>query len=148
MPARRLSIRVSMIKFNINNYTNCTIIKEKRKMREFRLSKGVTERYTSLEELGQAFGCKPYIKQTKDKEKLKKQRENFCNHYRCRACGEPMVWMGELGESVMICKNEKCKGIKHERIDTEGNTIVSYSVSYEILDNKFADRAKNIFHEF
>ena len=40
-------------------------------MKKFRLSKGVTEHYTSLEEMGKAYGCKPVIKQTKDKEKLK-----------------------------------------------------------------------------
>lgn len=113
-------------------------------MREFRLSKGVTEHYTSLEELAQAFGCKPYIKQTKDKEKLKKQRENFGKYHKCKACGEPMSW---IGESIMTCTNEKCRGIKNEKTDAEGNVIVTYSTSYEILEDKYADIARNIFYE-
>ena len=113
-------------------------------MKEFRKAKGVTERYTSLEEMAKAWGCKPVIKQTKDKEKLKKQRENFCGHYRCKACGEPMSY---LGGSMMTCCNEKCKGIKHERKDVDGNTIVTYSVSYELLDDKFAGIAENVFYE-
>lgn len=113
-------------------------------MKEFRKSKGVTEHYTSLEELREAFGLKPVIKQTKDKDKLQKQRENFSNHYKCKACGQPMTY---LGESMMACTNEKCKGIKNERTDSDGNLIVTYSVSYELLNDKFTERARNIFYE-
>lgn len=113
-------------------------------MREFRKAKGVTEHYTSLEELRTAWNCKPIIKQTKDKDKLKKQRENFCGYHKCKACGEPMSY---LGGSVMACTNEKCKGIKNERTDNDGNVIVSYSVSYEILEDKYAEIATNIFYE-
>lgn len=113
-------------------------------MREFRNPKGVTKRYTSLEELRTAFGCKPIRKQTKDKEKLQKQREQFCKHYKCKACGQPMVYMGE---SIMTCGNHECKGIKHERTDKDGNIIVSYSVSYELLTDHFAEVASNIFYE-
>ena len=113
-------------------------------MKEFRKSKGVTEHYTSLEEMGKAWGCKPVIKQTKDKEKLQKQRETFCDHYKCKACGKPMTY---LGESMMACTNEKCRGIKNERIDADGNAIVTYSVSYELLSDKFTERANNIFYE-
>ena len=114
-------------------------------MKEFRKAKGVTEHYTSLEEMAKAWGCKGSpIKQTRDKEKLQKQRENFCNFHKCKACGQPMTY---IGESVMTCTNDKCKGIKHERKDNDGNTIVTYSVSYEILEEKYAEKARNIFHE-
>lgn len=113
-------------------------------MKNFRMSKGVTEHYTSLEELRSAYGLKPVIKQTKDKEKLKQQRETFCKHYRCKGCGSPMTY---IGGSMMSCTNDKCKGVKHERTDADGNTIVTYSVSYEILDDVFAERAANIFYE-
>ena len=113
-------------------------------MKKFRLSKGVTEHYTSLEEMRKAYGCKPVIKQTKDKEKLKMQRENFCKWHRCKACGEPMTY---LGGSMMTCANEKCKGIKNEKKDKDGNVIITYSVSYEILDDKYEEMAKNIFYE-
>lgn len=113
-------------------------------MREFRMGNGTKEHYTSLEELGKAWGCKPAVKQTKDKEKLTKQRENFCGYHKCKACGEPMSY---LGGSIMACKNEKCKGIKLERKDKDGNTIVSYLTSYELLDDKYAEIAENIFYE-
>lgn len=111
-------------------------------MREFRNPKGVTERYTSLEELRKACGCKPVIKQTKDKDKLQKQREKFCSHYKCKACGQPMIYMGG---SIMTCGNENCKGIEHKRIDADGNTIITYSVSYELLNDHFTEVATNIF---
>lgn len=114
-------------------------------MREFRKAKGVTERYTSLEDLGKAYGCRPAIKQTKDKEKLAKQRENFCGFYKCKACGEPMTW---FGESIMVCTNEKCKGIKQEKKDKDENVIgIEYLTSYKLLEDEFAERAKNIFYE-
>ena len=111
-------------------------------MKNFRMPKGVTEHYTSLEELRTAYGLKAVIKQTKDEEKLKKQRENFCNHYRCKSCGMPMTY---IGSSIMTCTNEKCKGIKHERKDADENTIVTYSVSYELLDDHFSEVAQNLF---
>jgi hypothetical protein len=114
-------------------------------MKNFRMAKGVTEHYTSLEELRAGFGLKPVVKQTKDEDKLLKQRKNFCNHYRCKACGEPMTYIGN--GNTMVCTNEKCKGIKHERTDADGNTIVTYSVSYELLDDHFSEVAENIFYE-
>lgn len=113
-------------------------------MKHFRLSKGVTEHYTSLEDLRAAYGLKPFIKQTKDETKLQKQRENFCSHYRCESCGSLMTY---IGSSVMACTNEKCRGIKRERKDADGNTIVSYSVSCEILDNHFSEVAENLFYK-
>ena len=113
-------------------------------MKEFRKAKGVTEHYTSLEEMGKAWGCKPVVKQTKDKEKLKKQRENFCGYHKCKACGSPMNY---LGGSMMVCCNEKCKGIKHEKKDKDGNTIIIYSTSYELLNNHLTEIASNIFYE-
>lgn len=113
-------------------------------MKEFRLSKGVTEHYTSLEEMSKAWGCKPAIKQTKDKAKLQMHRENFCKWHRCKACGEPMVY---LGGHMMACINEKCKGIKNEQKDKDGNVIVTYSPSYELLNDHFSEVAENIFYE-
>ncbi len=113
-------------------------------MKNFRMSKGVIEHYTSLAELREAWGLPVVIKQTKDKEKLKKQRENFCNYHKCRACGNPMTY---IGGSVMVCTNEKCRGIPLERKDDEGNVKVTYLTSYEILDDKYVERAENIFYE-
>ena len=42
-------------------------------MKAYRLSKGVTEHYTSFEELRAAFGLAPVTKQTKNKNKLQEQ---------------------------------------------------------------------------
>ena len=71
------SEKQSILYFASIKQNNCTTIKGEQGMKEFRLSKGVTEHYTSLEELGKAYNCKPNIKRTKDEEKLKKQQEKF-----------------------------------------------------------------------
>ena len=47
----------------------------------------------------------------------------------------------------MVCLNADCKGIKHERTDAEGNVIVTYRPSYELLNSKSAEIANNIFCE-
>ena len=48
-------------------------------MSKFRMDRNTTEHYTSFEDLAKAYGCKPVTKQTSDKNKLKKQQENFCD---------------------------------------------------------------------
>lgn len=111
-------------------------------MREFRIGGGFKECYFSLEECAKAWGCKPVTKQTKDKKKLESQREKFCAKHRCKACSQPMTY---IGGNQMTCTNEKCKGIKVEREDKEGNKIVSYVTSYELLDSNGAEIAANIF---
>ena len=111
-------------------------------MREIRLGGGFTEHYSSFEEMCNAYGCKPVIKKTKDANKLASQQEKFCARHKCKACGNPMSW---VGGNQMACTNEKCKGIKVEREDKEGNKIVSYVVSYELLDSLGAEIANNIF---
>lgn len=115
-------------------------------MRSFRLSKGDTEHYTSFEELRAAWGLSPVVKQTKDKAKLEKQRENFCKRHLCPACRQPMVYSG-IGNQ-MVCKNEKCLGIKHEQKNSEtGEIKVYYSPAFEVLDDLGASIAENIFME-
>ena len=111
-------------------------------MREFRMGCGTREHYTSFEECAKAWGCKPVIKKTKDANKLASQQEKFCARHKCKACGQPMTY---VGGNQMTCTNEKCKGIKVEREDKEGNKIVSYVVSYELLDELGAEIANNIF---
>ena len=113
-------------------------------MKDFKKLKGNLQTYNSFEELGKAWNCKPRIKQTKDKEKLKKQREDFCNRYRCKGCGQPMKY---LGQNVMVCANENCKGIKEEKTDLEGNVSVTYHTSYLFLNRRSAEIAENIFYE-
>ena len=111
-------------------------------MRQFRIGGGFKECYFSLGECAKAWGCKPVTKQTKDKKKLESQREKFCAKHRCKACGQPMTY---IGGNQMACTSEKCKGIKVEREDKEGNKVVSYVTSYELLDSKGAEIAANIF---
>ena len=115
-------------------------------MRSFRMSKGDTEHYTSFEELRVAWGLKPVIKQTKDKEKLNKQRENFCSKHLCPACRQPMTYSG-VGNQL-VCRNEKCLGIKHEQKNAEtGEVKVWYSPAFDLLDDLAAEIASNIFME-
>lgn len=115
-------------------------------MNAYRMAKGVTEHYTSLEDLRAAWGCKPITKQTKDKEKLKKQREDFCNRHLCPACKNPMTYVN--GMNVLVCKNEKCLGIKHEVTTNTGETKVFYSPAFDLLDEKAYEISENIFAEY
>lgn len=115
-------------------------------MKAYRLSKGVTEHYTSFEELRAAWGLKPVTKQTKNKDKLQEQREFFCSKNLCPACKKPMVW---VGESIMVCQNPDCRGVQHEYVDPEtGETKVRYSPSYKFLNEKNTEKAKTIFAEY
>ena len=111
-------------------------------MRNYRMGVNTKEHYTSFKEMGAAWGCKPVTKKTEDAEKLKNQQEKFCARHRCSACGEPMAW---VDGHWMTCVNEKCKGIKVEREDKEGNKIISYVVSCEKLDDLGAEIAAVIF---
>lgn len=109
-------------------------------MKDFKKIKGNTSTFNSFEELGKAFGCKPIIKQTKDKEKLKQQRESFCKRNRCKVCGEPMAY---IGEGMMACVNAKCSGIETK----DENFESMYSATYKYLDEKSTEIAENIFYE-
>lgn len=100
--------------------------------------------YSSFAEVAAAMGIKPVSRVTSDKEKLKSQQEKFIAKHKCRSCGEPMMWV--KGTSVMTCTNPKCKGIKEVKKDAEGNDVVSYRVSYGILDETGTEIAGNIFN--
>lgn len=109
-------------------------------MRNFNIPKDVS--YNSFEELRAAVGLKPSTRRTSNEAKLQSQKEKFCNRHKCKACGQPMTW---IGGNQMACTNENCKGIKVERTDNDGNTIVSYVTSYHLLDKVGAKIAENIF---
>ena len=111
-------------------------------MKSFRMGRNTTEHYTSFQDAAQAFGCKPVTRKTKDENKLKAQQEKFCAKHKCKACGQPMSW---IGGSMMACTNEKCKGIKVERDGADGQKIISYVVSYDLLYDLGAEIATNIF---
>lgn len=114
-------------------------------MKAYRLPKGVTESYNSLDELRAAWGLKAFTRQTSDKEKLSKQREDFCKRHICSACKKPMVW---TGGNVMSCVNPQCKGIEHSRQTDAGDVVVWYSPSYDLLDAKGAEIANNLFTDY
>ena len=116
-------------------------------MKPKRLSKDVTEYYTSFEEMAKSWGVKPRRKQTKDKDKLVKQREIFCSKHICSNCKQPMTW---IGGNIMSCLNPSCNGIKHEQVinSETGEVKVWYSPSYDILDERGASIAENIFTEY
>lgn len=54
-------------------------------MSNYRMSKGTTEHFTSLEEMRTAWGMKPVTKKTSDKKKLKEQQERFLSKHKCKA---------------------------------------------------------------
>ena len=112
-------------------------------MKEFRLGNNTTAHYSSFEDMAVAWGVKPVSKVTKDMKKLQEQQEKFRGKHKCKACGEPMDFI--QGTSAMACKNPKCKGIKQVRTDKEGNEIVTYLPSYDLLDSLGSEIASNIF---
>lgn len=111
-------------------------------MREFRMGRNVTEHYSSFEDMRAAWGCKPVKKKTDDKVKLEKQQSDFCEKHLCKACKSPMTY---VGGNIMTCTNDKCKGIKIEKEGKDGEKIISYITSYELLDTRGAEIANNIF---
>lgn len=112
-------------------------------MSNFRMGSNTREHYTSFTDMAAAWGCKPVVKKTSDAEKLKGQQEKFVNKHKCKACGQPMTYVS--GTSVMSCQNPSCKGIKHVREDKDGNEIVTYLPSYDLLDSLGSEIASNIF---
>ena len=113
-------------------------------MREFRMDRNTKEYYTSFEEMGAAWGCRQFKKQTKDKQKLEKQREAFVNKHLCPACKKPMNFL--YGSNILACVNETCKGIKHEVKNEEtGETKTWYTTAFDLLDERGSEIASNIF---
>lgn len=75
-------------------------------MKEFRKGKGVTEHYTSLEELREAWNCKPLTKKRPKKtDELEAAREKFLGS--CPVCKSPMKY---VSSDYSVCSNELCKG--------------------------------------
>ena len=108
----------------------------------YRLSKDTISRFESLTDLREVWKLKPLNKKPNSENKLKKVRDDFCSHHKCRACGKPMTW---IGGNIMTCCNPSCKGIKREREDSDGNKYAEYITSYDVLNEHFAEVAENIF---
>ena len=110
-------------------------------MKEFRKDKNCTEHYTSLSDLGKAFGCKPITKRTKDQEKLSKQREKFLGV--CRVCKQPLHLVS--GTNVLTCTNSECRGIKMTSTNEDGSTYEWYIPVNRTLDEKGFEISQNLF---
>ena len=110
-------------------------------MKEFRKAKGVTEHYTSLEELREAFGLKPVVKRTKDADKLTAQREKFLGT--CRVCKQPLVLVGNT--NVLCCKNPECRGIKITGTNEDGTEKIWFVPVSRVLDEKGFEISQNLF---
>ena len=109
----------------------------------YRLSKDTIARFTSMEELREAWQLKPLpTKKPNNAKRLKKVQDDFKAHHKCRACGKPMDWMGG---NMMTCTNPACKGIKIEKTDQEGNKYVEYITSYNLLSDHYAEIAATLF---
>lgn len=111
-------------------------------MKNYRLAKDVTARYTSLEELRKAWGKEPVTKRTKDEKKLQGQRDRFYRKHVCKNCGRPLTLIKDT--NIMTCTNPSCLGVKVERLDKEGNKVISYYPSFDMLNETGAEIANNI----
>jgi hypothetical protein len=106
-------------------------------MREFRNGKNCTEHYSSLDELGAAWGCAPVEKKrTKDKEKLKIQREKFLGV--CPVCQSSNKF---VSPQYVVCSNVDCKG---KNIAAKGEEP-RYVLSMRELDAKGKIIASQLF---
>ena len=111
-------------------------------MREFRKAKGVTQHYTSLEELRTAFGLKPVLRRTKDADKLKAQQEKFLGT--CKVCKQPMTLISN--SNVLACQNPECKGFKMtSKNEEDGTEKIWYIPVTRVLDEKGFQIAMNLF---
>ena len=109
-------------------------------MKEFRNPKGVTERYTSLEDLRAGWNLKPIKKKTTDEEKLKEQQEKFVG-----TCPYCKTMLSYVGGNIIVCKNEACKGRKIERENEDGTKDVVYRPFFKMLDEKGEEIASRLF---
>ena len=98
-------------------------------------------RFTSLEALRQAYGLKPVLRRTSDKDKLASQREKFLKT--CKCCKQPLTYLS--GTNVLACCNPDCKGIEMKSKNEDGSINVWYIPVTRILDEKGMEIAMNLF---
>lgn len=111
-------------------------------MNTYKLGSGVSGRYTSFSEAAAALRCKPAKHRTVDADKLEQRRIKFQKAHKCKACGQPLTY---IGGNIMTCTNSSCKGIKVEKNDDKGNKITTYLTSYDLLDETGTQIAQSIF---
>ena len=98
--------------------------------------------YSSFQELAEAMGLKKPIQ--KNKKKIEYQQDKFNNKHKCKACGQPLTF---VGGNIVTCTNPKCKGIKNIKKLDDGTEVVTYLTSYELLDNIGENIANRIFND-
>lgn len=110
-------------------------------MSQERLSKNVTAHYSSFEETAKAFGLKPATYRTSDLEKLKFQRDKMAG--KCKVCGEILTHVSDT--NVFACANDKCKGVKIQKVNKDGETKVSYIPVTKVVEGIGSKIIENIF---
>lgn len=99
---------------------------------------------TSFEDLRAEWNLPPLRRQTKDKKRLEGQRQRFLSHHKCPICESEMKYIDNT--NVFLCTNKNCEGFKSVFTDEETEeTTVSKSIAFDILDDKGARIASNIF---
>jgi len=98
--------------------------------------------YSSFQELAASMGLSKPGK--KNKKKIEYLQDRFNKKHKCRACGQPLTFMGG---NIVACTNPKCKGIKTTRKLDDGTEIVSYITSYKLLDEVGSNIASRIFND-
>lgn len=98
------------------------------------------EHYSSFSELASSMGIQKA--HNKNKKKIEYQKEKFGKKHRCKACGEPLTF---IGGNIVTCTNPKCKGIKNVKKLDDGTEVVTYLTSYELLDDIGTNIASRIF---
>ena len=96
--------------------------------------------FHSFREVADFLKMKPQEKKTKASEE---QITRFKKYHLCPACRQPMTY---CGGNIMVCQNERCKGIAHKFVDSEtGKEKIWYSASYHVLDEKGEKIAERLF---
>ena len=100
--------------------------------------------FTSFEDLRSLYGLPPIRRQTRDKEKLKGQRQFFLSKHLCPTCNCEMEHID--GTNVLFCPNKNCDGFKRIFADEETDEkTIEKSIAFDILDDKGAKIANSIF---
>lgn len=98
--------------------------------------------YSSFSELAASMGLQKPAK--KNKKKIEYLQDRFNKKHKCKACGQPLVYMGG---NIVTCTNPKCKGIKTTKKLDDGTETTVYLTSYELLDDVGTNIASRIFDD-
>jgi hypothetical protein len=99
------------------------------------------EHFSSFSDLAASMGIKPV---QKNKKKIEYQQDKFNKKHKCKACGQPLSF---IGGNIVACTNPKCRGIKNIKKLDDGTEIVTYLPSYELLDEIGENIANRIFND-